>query len=242
MAKMTLDELVAQLRASYAGALRAVLLYGSAAGGDHHAKHSDQNVLVIVRALSLGAMGAAGAVARAWAEAGNPPPLTLTEAEWKSSVDVFAMEHADIRDRHKMLFAEPGYDPLAGVHVAKRDIRQQLEYEALATLLGVRARVFLSDGNAKGRLELLTTSSSRVLALFRALLRLTGEKPGADGEAVCRAAAAKAGFDAEPFVAVRAHRRGERKLAGDEVAAALAAYHAGLERFVAYLDALPVED
>jgi hypothetical protein len=242
MAKMTLDELVTQLRAAYDGALRSVLLYGSAAGGDHQGKHSDQNVLVIVRALSLDAMSAAGAVARAWADAGNPPPLTLTEAEWRSSVDVFAMEHADIRDRHSVLYAEPGYDALADIHIARRDIRQQLEYESLATLLGVRARIFLSDGNTKDRIELLVTSSSRVLALFRALLRLTGEKPAADGETVCRAAGAKAGFDPSPFVAVRAHRRGATALTGDTVAGVLAGYHAGLERLVAFLDALPVED
>ena len=105
MAKMTLDDLATQLRAAYPGALRAVVLYGSAAGGEHHAKHSDQNVLVIVRALSLEAMRAAGAVARAWRENGNPPPLTLTESEWRSSVDVFAMEHADSNKRPSRRFA-----------------------------------------------------------------------------------------------------------------------------------------
>ncbi|HVT40503.1 MAG TPA: nucleotidyltransferase domain-containing protein [Gemmatimonadaceae bacterium] len=239
MAKMTLDELVTQLRAAYSGALRAVVLYGSAAGGEHHAKHSDQNVLVIVRALTLDAMNAAGAVARGWTGAGNPPPLTLTEAEWKSSVDVFAMEHADIRDRHKMLYAEPGFDPLAGMHVASRDIRQQLEYESMATLLGLRGQILSSDGGEKDRIQLLADSLSRVLALFRALLRLTGEKPGADNAAVCRAAATAARFDAGPFIAVLEHRRGTTKLAGAKVAEVLSGYHDGLERMVAFVDALP---
>ena len=242
MAKMTLDELVTQLRAAYPGALRAVVLYGSAAGGEHHAKHSDQNVLVIVRALSLDAMSAAGAVARAWTGAGNPPPLTLTEAEWKSSVDVFAMEHADIRDRHKMLYVEPGYDPLAGMHVAPRDIRQQLEYESMATLLGLRGQILASDASEKDRIQLLAGSLSRVLALFRALLRLTGQKPGVDNAAVCRSAATAAQFDAAPFIAVLEHRRGTAKLDGDKVAEVLAGYHSGLERMVAFVDVLPAGD
>jgi hypothetical protein len=242
MANMTFDNLVAQLRAAYGDTLRAIVLYGSAAGGEHHAGHSDQNVLVIVTALSLEAMQAAGAVARAWAEGRNPTPLTLTEAEWRSSVDVFAMEHADIRDRHKVLYASPGYELLAGMHVSARDMRQQLEYEAMATLLGVRARILASDGKPKDRIELLTGSSSRVLALFRALLRLTGAPPGADSEAVCRAAAAKAGFEAEPFVAIIAHRRGTAKLSGDQLVKVLAGYHAGLERLVAFVDALPAVD
>ena len=240
MAKMTVDDLVTQLRATYAGALRAVVLYGSAAGGDHHAKHSDQNILVIVSALSLDVMSAAGAVARAWGEAGNPPPLTLTDAEWRSSVDVFAMEHAEIRDRHKLLFAEPGYDPLAGMRVSRADIRRQLEYEAMATLLAVRSGILVLKGDLKDRAELLAGSARRVLSLFRGLLRLLGEAPDRDNEAVCRAAAAKAGFDPEPFVAVVAHRRGTAKLARDGVAVVVSGYHDGLARFVAFVDALPV--
>ena len=51
MARMTLDELVSQLRAAYGTALRSVVLYGSAAAGEHIAKRSDYNVLVIVDAL-----------------------------------------------------------------------------------------------------------------------------------------------------------------------------------------------
>jgi len=240
MARMTLDTLVAQLRAAYADALKAVVLYGSAAGGEHHAKHSDVNVLVLVRALSLDTMRAAGAIARAWEEAGNPAPLTLTEAEWRSSVDVFAMEYADIQERHRVLYAEPGFDPMRGITVSLKDIRAQLEYEALGALLRLRGRILASSGDAGSRLRLLTASLSQVLVLFRSLLRLTGDAPSADSEALCRAAAARAGFDAAPFVAVVGHRRGTAKLDRRDVADVLTGYHAGLARLVAWLDTLPV--
>lgn len=242
MARMTLDELVAQLRAAYGGALRAIALYGSAAGGEHHARHSDYNVLVIVRTLSLESMRAAGAVARAWEEAGNPAPLTLTEAEWSSSVDVFAIEHADIRERHKALFTAGDFDLLGGATVSLRDVRHQLEYEALGTLLRLRGRILASEVDAASRVRLLTASASQVLVLFRALLRLGGGAPPADNEALCRAAAARAGFDAEPFVAVIAHRRGTAKLEAARAGDVLMAFHAGLERVVAWLDRLPVND
>ena len=52
MARMTLDELVSQLRAAYGTALRSIVLYGSATTGEHIAKRSDYNVLVIVDAFS----------------------------------------------------------------------------------------------------------------------------------------------------------------------------------------------
>jgi hypothetical protein len=240
MAKMTLDDLVAQLRGAYADALRAVVLYGSAAGGEHHDKHSDYNVLVIVQSLSLEKFAAAGSVARAWTEGGNRPPLTLTAAEWRSSVDVFAMEHADILARHQVLYGADGYDVFGGLTVKAADLRQQLEYECLGALLRLRNATFAAGADAKHRTEMLAAASSQVLVLFRTLLRLLGETPSSDNEALCRRAAELGGFDAAPFVAVVAHRRGAAILRGAQVAEVLSGYHVGLERFVAYVDALPV--
>src|SRR5688500_19744456 len=96
---MTLEELVAQLQKVYGAHLRAVVLYGSAAAGEHIAKRSDYNVLVIVDEFTMEHMRAGAAVARAWGEKGDPPPLILTSAEWRGSADIFPMEDADILER-----------------------------------------------------------------------------------------------------------------------------------------------
>src|SRR5512140_2899681 len=104
MAKLTLDDLVTQLKASFGDDLISVVLYGSAAGGEHNPKRSDQNVLVIVRKVPMTAAKAVSAAVRAWADAGNPPPLVLTADEWRGSSDIFPMEYADILERHKVLF------------------------------------------------------------------------------------------------------------------------------------------
>ena len=103
MAAMTLDGFTEALRAAHGEALVAVALYGSAARGEHVAKHSDHNVLVLVRTLTPAALRATATATRAWTRLGNPPPLVLTEAEWASSRDVFAMEVADILDHHREL-------------------------------------------------------------------------------------------------------------------------------------------
>ena len=239
MAKMKLEELVSQLRAAYGEALSAVVLYGSAAGGEHHEKRSDMNILVVAKTLTVASMRSAGAVARAWGEAGHPPPLTLTEAEWRSSVDVFAIEHADILQRHKILFSQAPFDLKYGVTVSPRDIRLQLEYEALGMLLRLRGRVLTSDHDGAQRLETLVSGTSQVLVLFRAILRLRDETPPADNEELCRLAAARAGFDPAPFVSVLAHWRGGKTLEPGSLDTVLEGYHAGLEQVVAYLDALP---
>src|SRR5687768_8337339 len=106
MAKLTLDALVTQLKAAFGADLTAVVLYGSAAGGDHNPKRSDQNVLVIVKQVSMATAKAVSATSRAWADAGNPPPLVFTEAEWRGSADVFPMEYSDILERNRVLFGD----------------------------------------------------------------------------------------------------------------------------------------
>ena len=139
-------------------------------------------------------------------------PLTLTEAEWRSSVDVFAMEHADILQRHKILFSAPPFDLVHGITVSRRDLRLQLEYEALGMLLRLRGRVLTSDHGAAERIETLVSGTSQVLVVFRAILRLRDEVPPADGDELCRRAASVAGFDAAPFVTVLAQWRGGKSV------------------------------
>src|SRR5258706_11557984 len=98
---MKLEELVSQLQLAYGDGLRSVVLFGSAVAGEHNPKSSDYNVLVIVDSLPLPRLRAVAAGSKAWAEDGNPPPMTFTASEWKSSSDLFSMQYADILERHR---------------------------------------------------------------------------------------------------------------------------------------------
>src|SRR5690348_10037890 len=132
MARMTLDDLVAQLTKAFGSGLRSVVLYGSAAAGEHIPNRSDYNVLVIADGFDLDTLHKAAAVSRAWAEAGNAAPLTFTAQEWRSSADVFPMEYADILERHRVLYGEAPFD---GIAVDTRDLRLQLEHQAKGKVL-----------------------------------------------------------------------------------------------------------
>jgi hypothetical protein len=234
MARMTLEELVTQLRAAYGADLRSIVLYGSAAGSEHAAKRSDYNVLVIVDALDAARLAAASAASRAWADAGNPAPLTLTTSEWRGSADIFPMEYADILERHRVLHGEPPFD---GITVDPRDLRLQLEQEAMGKLLKLRQGV-LASGNDGGRqVELLGASASAIMIILRSFLRLAGKVPSADNEAMVREASQLAGFDAEPFVRVVRHARGTNAIKSSEAGAVLNGYLQGMKALVAYLDA-----
>ena len=232
MAKMTLEQLVEQLRTAYGADLRSIVLYGSAAAGEHIAKRSDYNVLVIVDSLSMQKLRAAAAVARAWAEAGNPAPMTLTTREWRGSADIFAMEYADILERHRVLHGQLPAD----VRVRPEDLRLQLEHEAMGTLLQLRRGALAVGHNSKEQIARLEQASSTVMVLFRALLRLHGEQPPQDNVALSERVAAIAGIDAAPFVRVVRHRRNEQSVPSEEARALLGAYLTGVEGLVQYLD------
>jgi hypothetical protein len=230
---MKLDELVSQLRAAYGSTLRSVLLYGSAVAGEHIAKRSDYNILVVLDAVPLDRLAAVGSVLRAWAEAGNPSPMMFTATEWKSSADVFPMEYADILERHKVLFGE---DPTAGISVSRSDLRLQVEQQALGKLLHLRRGAMAAGDDAADQIKLLEASLSAVMVVFRGVVRLHGEVPPQDYNQLGAVVGAKAGFDPGPMQRAVTHVRGTQKIAKDEAQAVLAGYLAGMEKLVSYLD------
>jgi hypothetical protein len=230
---MTLEELVAQLQKVYGTQLRAVVLYGSAAAGEHIAKRSDYNVLVIVDELTMEHMRTGAAVARAWGEKGNPPPLTLTSSEWRGSADIFPMEYADILERHRVLYGTPPFD---GVSVDRAHLRLQVEHEAMGKFLKLRQGILAAGGDAKAQIELLAASLSTMMVIFRGVERLHGAVPPTDYERLSGDVARRAGFDAAPFARVVRHVRGGEKIGSADVATVLAGYVDGMHRLVAYLD------
>lgn len=233
MATMTLDELVTQLCSAYGSHLSSVVLYGSAAAGEHIPKKSDYNVLVLLDRVEPSTLSAASAVARAWHDAGNPPPMTMTTAEWRGSSDVFPMEYADILDRHRVLH---GVAPFDGVVVSHDHLRLQLEQQVLGKLLQLRQGALLAGTDGKRQLELITASLSTMMVLFRAVLRLHGETPQGDNVLLAERVSTLAAVDAMPFVRAVRHVRGEGKLSASDAGDVLAGYLSGIERLNAHLD------
>jgi hypothetical protein len=230
---MKLDELVRQLQLAYADALRSVVLFGSAVAGEHRPNKSDYNVLVIVDALPLDRLRAVAAVSKAWSEDGNPPPMTFTTREWKGSADIFPMEYADILERHRVLF---GTLPVDGVSVKPADLRLQVEHQTMGKLLQLRQAIMGAGGDTALQLDVLEKSLSTLMVIFRGIVRLHGQVPSQDYEALTQSVAERAGFSPEPFLRVIRHARGTEKLPRDKASLTLEEYLAAMERLVAYLD------
>src|SRR5437762_11402832 len=207
---MQLDELVRQLQLAYGGGLRSVVLFGSAVAGEHNPKKSDYNVLVIVDSLPLSRLRAVAAVSKAWAEDGNPPPMTFTTREWKSSSDIFPMEYADILERHRVLFGDPPFD---GIRVSPSDLRLQVEQQTMGKLLQLRQATMGAGGDSKLQLAVLEKSLSTLMVIFRGISRLAGEMASDDSEELTRPLPLPGCFSPEPCVKVDRHCRVSEKLA-----------------------------
>jgi hypothetical protein len=143
------------------------------------------------------------------------------------------MEYADILERHKLLFGE---SPFEGIRVDRQDLRLQLEQEAMGKLIKLRQGVLASGNDQRRQVELLSTSLSAIMIIFRAFLRLQGGLPPKDNVALAEEVASLAAFDAEPFRRVVRHVRGDGAIPQGDAGRVLDGYLGGMERLVGYLD------
>lgn len=231
---MTIEQFSAALAAAFGNDCTAIVLYGSGATAAAGTKPGDYNLLVIVRQLRGDALRAAAAPVRQWQELGHRAPLILTEAEWRSSRDVFAMEHADIGERQRTLHGALPALPA----VAVDDLRRQLEYEAMGALLHLRRGVLAVGHDPLRTLDLLVAVKGTAIALLRTLLRVHGRPVPDDAAVVLAQAAPIASLDATALAEVLAHARGERSIPPTRAAEVLDGVHRALKGLVAHVDAM----
>src|SRR5437588_4400210 len=84
-----LRDLVDRLRKAERDRLVSVILYGSAASGNHHGEFSDLNVLCVLTRVAPAELADAEPIFKWWRAQGNPSPLLLSEEEVQHSTDCF---------------------------------------------------------------------------------------------------------------------------------------------------------
>jgi hypothetical protein len=191
-----LTQLVDRIKKAYGDRVVSVVLYGSAAVGDHNGRFSDINVLCVLREVTPRELGESTGIFRWWRDHGNPSPLLLSEDEVRTSTDCFPIEFTDIRERHRVLCGE---DVVAGLAVDRSFYRAQVEHELRAKLLRLRQKAagVLSDPELLR--VLLADSLSTFCVLFRHALLLAGFEPRFEKREVVAEARARFGIDGRPF-------------------------------------------
>jgi len=192
-----LTDLVARMKEFAAENLESVILYGSAARGDHKEGHSDLNVLCVLRSLSPRELTRVAPVVHWWCKnQSEPAPLFFTADELRSSADVFSIEFLDMQESRRVLY---GSDIIAGIHVPMNLHRVQVEHDLRTLLLKLRQH-FLLNGHKESELRAAQAkSSSSALALLRHTLIAFGEVPPSSAHDVFARIAALTDADAQAF-------------------------------------------
>jgi hypothetical protein len=230
-----LDQLVEKLRQALPDDLISVVLYGSAAVGDHDEKFSDYNVLCVLAKLAPAQLGATESVFKWWRGQGNPSPLLLTKHEVETSTDCFAIEFHDIKEHHRILY---GADVVSSLTIDRSFYRAQVEHDLRAKLLRLRQKAasVLSDKDALCRL--LADSVSTFCVLFRHALILHEDAAPAKKREVIARAQERFGIDPAPFYALLDQRAERGKTKAIEPGALLATYLNEIGKVIDAVDVL----
>ena len=235
-----LKELVDKLGVAAGTNLKSVVLYGSAASGEFHPKHSDLNILCVLEDLEAAPLARLSPAVTWWTRQGHPPPLIFSVAELRRASDVFAIELLDIKAHHRIL---GGQDLFAGLEVPMSLHRVQVERELRTNLLKLRQHYLAVSNDNKALLRLMTESVSSFAALFRhALIALGEPKPEPAGgrshrkREIIDLLARLLGFDASGFHTVLDIREGKLPPGQVDVPSTFHAYLQAVERVTNEVD------
>ena len=206
---VTPEQLVEQLKQAMPAGLRSIVLYGSAASGDHISGKSDYNVLIVAERLGMPELNALSKPVRSWVRAGNRAPLLFTAEQFTLSADSFPIEFSDMQQSRRVIFGE---DVLARITVVPAHLRLQIEREIKAAVLQLRDRYLLTGGKPRAVAGLLVGSLSTFLVLMRAALRLYQDDVPARKLDAVRDLARHVGFAPDVFTTIHELKEGGRKL------------------------------
>ena len=216
-----LTDLATRLKNAAGSNLLSVILYGSAATGEFHEGHSDLNVLCIMQSLGGEDLSKLRPASAWWAKKKHPAPLFFTHNEIQHSADIFAIELLDLKAARRILFGE---DVIASLHIPMDLHRLHVERELRNNTLRLRQHYLMHPTDSRKTLELMISSISTFVALFRHALIALGEDPPPTKRGTIDRLGSMLGFDPSPFHAVFDIREGRKRERDVEVQATFDAY------------------
>src|SRR5690349_12889551 len=194
--KETLNGLVEDLRATHGDNLVWVVVYGSAAAGDHVELRSDYNLLIALHCITPEDLRQAQPPMREWQRLGHPLPVYFTVEELSDAADVFPIEFHQMAKARVVLH---GHDPFEFVQLSDANLRHQTEYELRSKLIQLRRHYIPASISIEKLADLMSDSLSSFAALFRAVLLLLGEEAPVAKPDCVRATARVLKLDVTPF-------------------------------------------
>ena len=201
----TLRPYLAQVQKLFGDALEAVILYGSAAGGEYLPGKSNINLLILLARQDTELLKQYAAPHKRWQKEQIVVPLFLTAAELKSSLELFPLEYLEIQEQHVLL---AGRDPFPELRIDLKNLRTQCEQELRGNLLRLRQRFVEGGASTEAITILLPLSLTALMPCLRGLLRAKERPVERSADGVLQAVEKEFGIDAAAFHDVLNLKRG----------------------------------
>jgi predicted nucleotidyltransferase len=229
-----LKGLLKDLQATHGNNLTSVVLYGSAAAGDHIELRSDYNLLITLKRITPEDLRLAQAPMREWRRLGHPLPVYFTAEELSDAADVFPIEFYQMANARVVLY---GRDPFEFVKLSDANLRHQTEYELRSKLIQLRRMYIPASVSIEKLCDLMSDSLASFAALFRAVLMLHGENAPVGKPECVRVTVRRFKLEAEPFEKIFSFRANAYTPPTDKEANDIfAAYMAQIERVIEVVD------
>jgi len=231
-----LSSLVQDLQSTHGDNLACVVLYGSAAAGDHIELRSDYNLLIALNRITPDDLRQAQAPMREWQRLGHPLPVYFTVEELSDAADVFPIEFHQMAKARIVLH---GRDPFEFVKLSDEKLRHQTEYELRSKLIQLR-RLYIPASTSIEKLDdLMSDSLASFAALFRAVLILHGKEAPVSKPDCVRATVELLHLNPEPFERIfQLRASGVRPATEREANDLFAAYMHEIEQVIEAVDEL----
>lgn len=215
------QQLVKELQHMFADRLISVCVYGSAVFQDEpkriSGKYANINVIVLLKSLDLRDLEKASSIGKWWQKVGHSLPVFFSEEEWQRAADIFALEYADIKQNHAVVYGKDLFSP---VDVDRDALRLVCELELHRQLIFLRQRLLLHQDKPKEILAILHQRIKGIAALFRGVLRLKlpADQVPQDAEQVFkRLVGIVDGYAPDPFLQVLASQQPKARIAATDI-------------------------
>ena len=229
--KNILQSFTRDLKDVYPEELLSLILYGSAVSGEFIDKHSNLNLLVVLKHTDLVIIKKSSKLIHKFKIINA---LFLSEDYIANSIDIFPIEFLDMQENYLVLY---GKDVLKDIQVDNRNLRFQCEQELKAKLLKLRQSYLLLDNKMALR-SLLFVSFTSVVHILRNILRIKGLKPSYLKQEVIKELASELKIDIRVWERILLAKNKKIRLSQREAEQLFVSFVRELELIVAIVDKL----
>jgi len=228
----SVQDFIQRLKDTYQDGLISVILYGSAASGEFIDKHSNLNLLVVLKSTDLENIKKAANLTNKFRMIN---PLFFTEKYINSSTDIFPIEFLDMQENYLILY---GRDVLKDINIDIKNLRFQCEQELKSKLINLRQLYLTENKDEPALRRLLFKSFTSVLHILRNVLRLKGKKAPYKKEDIIKGLALEFEFDSKNWRKILAAKNKQIKLRHKDTEELFVNFVRELEKIVETVDRL----